>query len=184
MGHVASQLLHDSSVEGIVVDGRDVTERKEVEEALRQSEARYRAVLEQTTENIYLVDVSTKRILEANAAALDTLGYAAEELERLTLYDVVDHDREWVDHTIRRVMEEEKRSRIGEQRYRRKDGSLVDAEVYAEPYTAAASRSCVSSPVTLRGANERRRASGAASACCSPCERPDRFLAQLWRLKR
>jgi PAS domain S-box-containing protein len=87
-------------------------------------------VLEQTTENIYLVDVNTKRILEANAAALDTLGYAAEELERLTLYDVVDHDREWVDQTIRRVMEE-KRSRIGEQRYRRKDGSLVDAEVYA-----------------------------------------------------
>ena len=130
MEHVASQLLHDSSVEGIVVDGRDVTERKETEEALRQSEARYRAVLEQTTENIYLVDVNTKRILEANAAALDTLGYAAEELERLTLYDVVDHDREWVDQTIRRVMEE-KRSRIGEQRYRRKDGSLVDAEVYA-----------------------------------------------------
>ena len=113
-----------------MVDGRDVSERKEAEEALRQCEARYRAVLEQTTENIYLVDVNTKRILEANAAALDTLGYAAEELERLTLYDVVDHDREWVDQTIRRVMEE-KRSRIGEQRYRRKDGSLVDAEVYA-----------------------------------------------------
>ena len=127
---MASHLLHDSSLEGLVVDGRDVSERKEAEEALRQCEARYRAVLEQTTENIYLVDVNTKRILEANAAALDTLGYAAEELERLTLYDVVDHDREWVDQTIRRVMEE-KRSRIGEQRYRRKDGSLVDAEVYA-----------------------------------------------------
>jgi PAS domain-containing protein len=71
---------------------RDVTERRRGEEALRESEARYRSVIEQAAENIFLVDVKTKRVLEANAALQSSLGYTAEELRRLTLYDIVDHD--------------------------------------------------------------------------------------------
>src|SRR5215203_6776315 len=85
---------------------------------------------EQAAENIFLVDPFTGYILQANASFHQSLGYEAEELRRLTLYDIVAHDRETIDRNIRLVLEEGRHS-IGERRYMRKDGSLIDVEVSA-----------------------------------------------------
>ena len=105
----------------------DVTDQKQTEEALRQSEELYRSVVEQAAENIFLIDVETRRILEANAAFHNSLGYAPEELEEITLYDIVAHDRESIDRNIELILHEGQRY-IGERKYRRKDGSLIDVE--------------------------------------------------------
>jgi PAS domain S-box-containing protein len=109
---------------------RDVTERKKNEEALRQSEQLYRAVMEQATENIYLVDAETKHIVESNPAFREVLGYSEAELRSMTLYDIVAADREAVDANVRRVLEL-KNPFVGERQYRRKDGTLLDVEVSA-----------------------------------------------------
>src|SRR5215203_2389731 len=106
---------------------RDITERKRAEEALKQSEQLYRTVIEQAAENICLVDAETKRILESNPAFQETLGYTEEELRHMTLYDIVANDRASVDRNMRRVREQ-KHYYVGERKYRRKDGSLVDVE--------------------------------------------------------
>jgi PAS domain S-box-containing protein len=53
----------------------DLTERKKAEEELRESEDRYRAVVEQAAEGIVLFDVDSKRVLEANVACQTLLGY-------------------------------------------------------------------------------------------------------------
>ncbi len=127
--NMTTNLLHDPSADGVVVCGRDVTKREQVEEALRQSEARYRAVVEQTKEGVFFADMRTMRILESNAALRHILGYTAEELTRLTLYDLAAHHPDSVDKNVRRTLQE-KRSHIGERQYRRKDGTLVDVEVY------------------------------------------------------
>src|SRR5215204_1685087 len=108
----------------------DITEQKRVEEALRQSEELYRTVLEQAAENIFLVDVETKRILEANAALHRSLGYTPEELKDITLYDIVAHDKHSVDENTELILGEGQHF-LYERRYRRKDGSLVDVEVSA-----------------------------------------------------
>jgi PAS domain S-box-containing protein len=118
------------NLRGFAKVARDITELKRAEEALRQSERIYRSVVEQAEENIFLVDIETKRILEANAAFYDSLGYAPEELEEMTLYDIVAHERESIDRNVQRIVHEEQRS-IGERKYRRKDGSLIDVEVSA-----------------------------------------------------
>jgi PAS domain S-box-containing protein len=107
----------------------DITERKRAEEKLRESEQLYRNVVEQAAENIFLVDAETKRIIQANAAFLFSLGYTPEETRRLTLYDIVAHDRESIDRNIRRILKGP--GFVGERRYRRKDGSLMDTEVSA-----------------------------------------------------
>ena len=53
----------------------DLTERMNAEEVLRESEGRFRAVVEQATEGIVLFDVDSKRVLEANVASQNLLGY-------------------------------------------------------------------------------------------------------------
>jgi PAS domain S-box-containing protein len=109
---------------------REISERRDAEEALLQSEGRYRTVVKQAAEGIFVVDIDTKLILEANVAYRNLLGYTAQDMLGLglTLYDVVAHDRESIDLYVRQILEERIHF-IGERRHRRKDGSLVDVEV-------------------------------------------------------
>src|SRR5215217_7623173 len=134
----------------------DITERKHQEEALRQSEALYRTVVEQAEENIFLVNAKSRRVLEANDALLRSLGYTEDELKEMTLYDIVAHDQESVDLNIGRIMVEGHRS-LGERQYRRKDGSLADVEVNvsAVPYNGEKAMCVVAHDVTERKRAER-----------------------------
>ncbi|MGI8910610.1 MAG: PAS domain S-box protein [Rubrobacteraceae bacterium] len=109
---------------------RETTERRRMEEALRESEERYRAVVEQSVENIYLFDPRTKRILESNAALEELLGYTSVELHGMTIYDIVAHPAEDIDLTVERHLLEGQRF-VGERRYRHKDGSLIEVGVSA-----------------------------------------------------
>lgn len=129
----------------------DVTERKRQEDALIQSEALYRTVVEQAAENIFLVDAETRRVLEANNALLHSLGYTDEELRGMTLYDIVAHDQESIDLNIGRVMQEGT-AHLGERQYRRKDGSRADVEVNvsAVPYNGDNAMCIVAHDVTQR----------------------------------
>lgn len=104
---------------------RDVTEKRKVQEQLRQSEERYRAVIEQAAEGIFPCDLQSRRILESNAAFQRLLGYDAAELTAMTLYDLIEHDSKSVDQNIR-VVTQQRTAALGERRYKRRDGTLVD----------------------------------------------------------
>jgi PAS domain S-box-containing protein len=109
---------------------RDVTERRYAERRLRESEERYRAVVEQSVEAIYLYDAETKRVFESNAAFRNLIGYDAEELHGMEIYEFIAHDKKDVDANVRRSLRE-KRRHIGERRYRRKDGSVIEVDTSA-----------------------------------------------------
>ncbi|MDQ3286329.1 MAG: PAS domain S-box protein, partial [Actinomycetota bacterium] len=126
---VTTPITYRGQVATLVV-ARDITGRKRSEEALVQSEERYRAVVEQAAEGIFLFEVATGDILESNAAFKEMLGYATEELLSMKIYDLIAHDRESIDRNIQRILDEGSRF-MGERRYRCKDGSLVDVEVTA-----------------------------------------------------
>ena len=70
----------DGRRKGLIVVGRDITERRQIEEALRESESRYRQLFELESDAIVLIDNETGRILEANSAAVDLYGYSRNEL--------------------------------------------------------------------------------------------------------
>ncbi len=115
---------------GIVGIGRNITERRRNEEALSESEKRYRTVLEQSIEAIYLYDLHTKTVLEANPAFCDLMGYTAEEVKSLSLYDIVANDKSSID-TYMQKLSSTGGMPLGERIWRRKDGSSVQVEVTA-----------------------------------------------------
>lgn len=90
----------------------------------QQSEKRYRTLVTQTAEGIFLVDANTKQIVETNAAFENLLGYKPKELCKLTLNDIV-ADSDIVD--LQSIVSQQQFA--GEQQYRRLDGQLVDVEV-------------------------------------------------------
>src|SRR5918998_898229 len=85
---------------------RALTQLKHAEEELHRSEERYRAVVEQTADAIFLVDVFSKRILEFNPRFEELLGYPSNELDEMTLYDLAPHDREGVEYNTQHILEE------------------------------------------------------------------------------
>ncbi len=82
-----TNLLDDPSVGSIVINSRDVTERKRAEEALRESEERFRRLFEYSVDTLIVHD-EEGRILDCNSEACRTLGYTHEELLSLRVQDI------------------------------------------------------------------------------------------------
>ncbi len=74
-----SNLLDNPVVKGIVVNLRDITERKRAEEALRESEAKLKLYLENSPDGIYISDVGGN-FLYGNREAERITGYPRGEL--------------------------------------------------------------------------------------------------------
>jgi diguanylate cyclase (GGDEF)-like protein/PAS domain S-box-containing protein len=99
-----------------------------MEEVLRESEGRYKAVMQQSTLCIFLADIDTRVILDANQSLQRMLGYSMEELSGLSLYDFMEKEQEDIYRKILQILKERSYF-IGERRFRRKDGSSVDVEI-------------------------------------------------------
>ena len=131
-------------------------ERARAARDLRQSEELYRNVVEQAAEGIFLLDLDSLSVLEANAALGATLGYAPEELKGMSFYDISAHERKTVDENAERVLREGRLS-LGVRQYRRKDGGLVDVEISISivPYGGGRAMCVVAHDVTGRLRAER-----------------------------
>jgi diguanylate cyclase (GGDEF)-like protein/PAS domain S-box-containing protein len=152
----ASVIEHDDK-EILCCVARDITERKRAEERLRESEEHHRAVVEQSVEGIYLFDPDSGRVLESNEAFEELVGYTAEELLGMTIYDLIAHESEDIDWQVERSLEEKRRHK-GERSYRRKDGSSLEVEASATvvPYGEEEAVCCVIHDVSERKKLEER----------------------------
>ncbi len=106
----------------------DFSKRQKIETSLKESEEKYRAVVKQISEGLFIVDVKTKEILEANDAYLKLLGHTSEEILKLKLYDVVSLDRKILEKDLERILIN-KVDLVRESIHRHKNGSLINVEV-------------------------------------------------------
>ena len=67
----------------------DVTDQVKSEEALKESETRFRSIFEDAADPIILMDQQEKKIVNVNKAAEIYLGYTREELLKMSIADVV-----------------------------------------------------------------------------------------------
>jgi len=117
----------------LVPEGRDVTNLKRAEEALRESELRFRSVVEGLAEGVYLVDNATGSVIHANGALLKMLAYTADEIAKLPPSDLIaKEDQTTIAAAITALLADDSCDRwcnLGQRKYRRKDGTSADVEV-------------------------------------------------------
>lgn len=123
-------IFKDGKPRAILGTAVDITDRKEMEEELKASEEKYRAVMEQSIENIYIMDIKSKTVLEMNPALRNLLGYSPAEMKKLKSYDFIAHPKTDINQEISEV-EKKGRFFVGERQYKCKDGKIVDVEVNA-----------------------------------------------------
>ncbi|MBL0160678.1 MAG: PAS domain S-box protein [Bryobacterales bacterium] len=120
---------------------QDITERRRVEDALRESEVRYRAIFESSRDALLLADGASGMLIDANAAAQVLTGRTLDELRRLHQSEL--HPPE--DEQLSRASFERDRvaPSINLHRVTRSDGTRVPVEIVATQLRDAAGRELI-----------------------------------------
>ncbi|MEI7433592.1 MAG: PAS domain S-box protein [Methanomicrobiales archaeon] len=121
-----------NNVVKIAVVARDITERKQMEEALRESEEKYRTLIETLNEGIWVIDNEAVTTF-VNPKMAEILGYNEKDMIGRSLFSFMDDEG-------RRIAEwniERRKNGIKEQHYfefLQKDGTRIYASLEATPF--------------------------------------------------
>ena len=112
----------------ILTISRDITGRKQVEEALKETEERYKALFNRSLHAVYIHDFKGN-FIDANHAALDLLGYISEDIPNLNFGNLL--EKKDIPRALRITREIRKFGRqeqIAHYRLKCKDGSKIHVE--------------------------------------------------------
>lgn len=112
--------------------GRDVSERKVVEELVRESEAKYHDLYDNAPDMFVSIDAKTATIIECNNTLADTLGYNKEDIIYRPVVDLyASESAERVTSTLIPLFVKTGEIKDEELQLRKKDGSIVDVRLNA-----------------------------------------------------
>ena len=139
---------------------QDITDKKQAEEKLRHSEARYRMLHENLRDAFVQVSMDG-RIIECNNLYCEMLGYSPEEVRELTYQQLTpERWRAFEEGIVQDQIIARGYSDVYEKEYLRKDGAIIPVEL-----RTMLSRNASGRPETMwaivRDIRERKRAEGA-----------------------
>ena len=131
---VTTSMIEIGGTQYLLALERDITERKRLDNALKDNEAKYRRLVELTPNGLLIHIDGT--IIFANASAARLAGLAMpEELVGRKLFDFVHPDyRGIVAERVRRMTQDKEDMPLIEEKFIRVDGTVFDAEVGAIPF--------------------------------------------------
>ncbi len=131
---VGVNLLGVPGVEGIVINTHLVHERKQAEQALSESEERFRLIFQHSNDAIYLFGITPSgmpgKIVDANDMATRQTGFAKDELVHKTLRDLCSRNFSQQSRAIMMELLTRGVARFETEKIK-KDGSLLPVEISA-----------------------------------------------------
>lgn len=130
---VGQNRLSETQVRGVVVNLRDITDRKLAEDELRASEEQYRLIFDGNPMPMWVFDHETLRILQVNDAAILHYGFSREEFLQMTMDDLrPDKELPAMVEYLHRILSGQPATTsgfTGVWHHRRKDGSIIVVEL-------------------------------------------------------
>ncbi len=123
----AREIAGDGGSRRIIGVTVDITEQKRAQEALKESEARYRLLFDGNPQPMWVYDEETQYFLDVNAAAVDMLRYSREDLLSISLLDLEAQD-EMGRPRLRFEQRPAGNRGIPQLQLRRKDGTVLFVE--------------------------------------------------------
>jgi PAS domain S-box-containing protein len=120
----------EGNVITIMSQVQNVTERILAEEKIKESEAKYRSLMQQAGDSIVIFD-GTGQLLEVNESALQLLGYSGKEYEKMSLKDFV-FEEDLKVNPFRFDLLNKGEPTITRRKLKRKDGSGVETELHVK----------------------------------------------------
>ncbi|RPJ28948.1 MAG: PAS domain S-box protein, partial [Chloroflexi bacterium] len=158
----------------------DITERKQAEEALRESEARYSAVVTQAKDGVVIIQDNILQFV--NDAMGDMLGYPASELVNTPIINyIAPESRELIVNRIKARLAGQEVPALYEAKLLRKDGMLIDAELSAGVIEYRGKPADVG---MIRDVTERKHAEKVSEALHEFSEKQSSVFAELARSER
>jgi diguanylate cyclase (GGDEF)-like protein/PAS domain S-box-containing protein len=146
-------MYRDGELAGVVVTFVDNTERRAAESALRESEARYRALFEASGDGI--VVLSGDKVVDCNAAACRMFRCQYEQMIGKSIAQLSPLQQAGGQPSADMASEQCTEARVYEWRHRRFDGTLFDAEVNLTPVRLGEEPHLIR---TIRDISERKHA--------------------------
>ncbi len=122
--NILPYIIDEKQTSGVVLIFLDITERKLSEEALRQSEEKFRAMVSQTTAGIVQIDLNGNYKF-VNDCYCEITGYSREELLRMIIHDITHKDDAANSLEAFDLMLETGKAYTIEKRQVKKDGSII-----------------------------------------------------------
>jgi PAS domain S-box-containing protein len=131
---VGVNLLGVPGVDGIVINTHTVHERKQAEQALQESEERFRLIFQHSNDAIYLFEITTSgmpgKIVDTNDVAIRQTGYTKDELVQKTLLELCSRDLSQRSRAIMMELLTRGEARFETEKIK-KDGALLPVEISA-----------------------------------------------------
>jgi PAS domain S-box-containing protein len=109
---------------------QDITERVEAQNTISASEEKYRAIIEQAADGIFIADEETY-FSDVNSAGCRLSGYSKDELRKLRFEDVIPPE-DLITNPLMITKMEKGQSVINERRLVCKGGTIIDVEISAQ----------------------------------------------------
>ncbi len=101
---------------------------QQAQAALRESEDRYRTLVQKSSEAIVLIDPETRTVIESNLHFQELIGYSQIELETMSIYNFVLGSREAIDRYYDEILPVQHELPVEARQFRHKSGRIVEVE--------------------------------------------------------